>query len=793
MENKRNLSMWKILVTSFIIIFSMWMSLNYGTNARASNITPSTTINQIFPDPALAEVVRESLQKAAVTDVVSQNELNGILKIDADDKKIKSIKGIENLTHLKNLFLNDNEISDISMLADLKNLERLSLDGNKVTDLSGLENLVDLVYVSMDENGISDIRPLRRLANLDSLYLDNNKLTDITPLSGLTKLTTLSLEGNQLNDIIALVGLTNLQNLYLSKNQIMDIRGLAALKNLDVLELHDQEHVNKPINYEHNLVIQNTVRDENGTLVSPEVISNGGDYEKPNLKWNLQSYTNEVFCIFYQPVLIGKAKANYYVRLTQPLKAVYTVNFHIDSTVIPTKVETGSLLNEPKSPTKQGYTFKGWYTAKSAGRMWDFKKDQMPGNNLDLYAVFKEEPTEKVVNLTRYVNNIYGNSGVYTLPKEDNSLKKGTLVAHRFKALTVDRETQSGGELWYRLKNIGWTKAKNLSLDRYDKITGDKAIIAYAKVKTAKGNTVWTKPFNTAGAKQVNQLSAFSGKKLRILREAKTPISTWYQFSINGKTIGWADMKALNIFYNQRMEKAANLTRYVNVNKASAAIYSVPVEDAPVKKGTLASHKFKALKIDRQATVEGQLWYRIKNIGWTKATNLSTDKYDKIKYNKAITAYSRIKKASGNAVWTKPYNTAGAKRVKALAAYTGKKLRILREAKTSSATWYQFSINGKTIGWVDTRALNTFYKPSMEKRANLTRYVIARKAKEFCYKLPVIDAPLKKARLTSYKGKVLKVDRQAKVEGQVWYRIKRGSTIIGWTKAANLSAKKSYR
>nr|WP_325176419.1 GW domain-containing glycosaminoglycan-binding protein [Listeria ivanovii] len=746
MENKRNLSMGKILVTSFIIIFNIWMYLNHGTNARATNISTSTPINQVFPDPALAEVVRESLQKAAVTDVVSQKELNGILKIDADNKKVKSVKGIENLTNLKDLFLNDNEISDIS--------------------------------------------PLSNLINLDSLYLDNNKLADITPLSGLIKLTTLSLEGNQLNDIIALVGLTNLQNLYLSKNQIMDIRGLAALKKLDVLELHDQEHVNKPINFEHNLVIQNTVRDETGTLINPEVISDGGDYVKPNLKWNLQAYTKEVFCIFYQPVLIGKAKASYYVRLTQPLKAVYTVNFHVDSTVIPAKVETGSLLNEPKTPTKQGYTFKGWYTAKSAGRMWDFKKDQMPGTNLDLYAVFKEESTEKVVNLTRYVNNIYGDSGVYTLPKEDNSLKKGTLVAHRFKALTVDRETQSGGELWYRLKNIGWTKAKNLSLDRYDKITGDKAIIAYAKVKTAKGNTVWTKPFNTAGAKQVNPLSAFSGKKLRILREAKTPISIWYQFSINGKTIGWADMKALNIFYNQRMEKAANLTRYVNINKASAAIYSVPVEDAPVRKGTLASHKFKALKIDRQATVEGQLWYRIKNMGWTKATNLSTDKYDKIKYNKAITAYSRVKKAAGNAVWTKPYNTAGAKRVKALAAYSGKKLRILREAKTSSATWYQFSINGKTIGWVDIHALNTFYKPSMEKRANLTRYVIARKAKEFCYKLPVIDAPLKKTRLTSYKGKTLKVDRQAKVEGQLWYRIKRGSTMIGWTKAANLSAKR---
>ncbi|WP_143754853.1 GW dipeptide domain-containing protein, partial [Listeria seeligeri] len=27
-------------------------------------------------------------------------------------------------------------------------------------------------------------------------------------------------------------------------------------------------------------------------------------------------------------------------------------------------------------------------------------------------------------------------------------------------------------------------------------------------------------------------------------------------------------------------------------------------------------------------------------------------------------------------------------------------MRIIREAKTSSGIWYQFSIDGKTIGWV---------------------------------------------------------------------------------------------
>ncbi|EFS02068.1 N-acetylmuramoyl-L-alanine amidase, partial [Listeria seeligeri FSL S4-171] len=52
------------------------------------------------------------------------------------------------------------------------------------------------------------------------------------------------------------------------------------------------------------------------------------------------------------------------------------------------------------------------------------------------------------------------------------------------------------------------------------------------------------------------------------------------------------------------------------------------------------------------------------------------------------------------------------------------------------------------------------------------------------------DTPIKKGTLTSYKGKALKVDRQATIDGQLWYKIKNGTTILGWTKSANLSATK---
>ncbi|CUL64672.1 hypothetical protein LM800396_260001 [Listeria monocytogenes] len=114
-------------------------------------------------------------------------------------------------------------------------------------------------------------------------------------------------------------------------------------------------------------------------------------------------------------------------------------------------------------------------------------------------------------------------------------------------------------------------------------------------------------------------------------------------------------------------------------------------------------------------------------------------------------------------------------------------MRILREAKTSSGTiWYQFSVGGKTIGWVETKALNTFYTPSMEKNLTATRYVLTSKKNEHYYGLPVVDSAIDRGPLSKFSGKTLTIQREATIEGQLWYRVK----DLGWTKAANLSAKK---
>ncbi|HHT6778897.1 TPA: InlB B-repeat-containing protein, partial [Listeria monocytogenes] len=66
----------------------------------------------------------------------------------------------------------------------------------------------------------------------------------------------------------------------------------------------------------------------------------------------------------------------------------YTATFDNDGVTTSQTVDYQGLLKEPTTPTKAGYTFKGWYDEKTDGKKWDFATDKMPANDITLYAQF---------------------------------------------------------------------------------------------------------------------------------------------------------------------------------------------------------------------------------------------------------------------------------------------------------------------------------------------------------------------------------------------------------------------
>ncbi|HAV1291775.1 TPA: internalin, partial [Listeria monocytogenes] len=253
--------------------------------------------------------------------------------------------------------------------------------------------LSQLTWLEIGTNQISDINAVKDLTKLKMLNVGSNQISDISVLNNLSQLNSLFLNNNQLGneDMEVIGGLTNLTTLFLSQNHITDIRPLASLSKMDSADFANQV-IKKPArNFSKTLSVPNNITSIDGTLVTPKTISNNGTYDAPNVNWSSPSYLPEVRYTFKQDVVVGSTTSSYTGIIIQPLNEPvdYNVTFNIDGNTSEVKTVTEEdLIPEPANPTKQGYTFDGWYDAETGGNKWDFKTMKMPANDVTLYAHF---------------------------------------------------------------------------------------------------------------------------------------------------------------------------------------------------------------------------------------------------------------------------------------------------------------------------------------------------------------------------------------------------------------------
>ncbi|HEM1567972.1 TPA: class 1 internalin InlC2, partial [Listeria monocytogenes] len=276
----------------------------------------------------------------------------------------------------------------VSAIAGLQSIKTLDLTSTQITDVTPLAGLSNLQVLYLDLNQITDISPLAGLTNLQYLSIGNTQVSDLTPLANLSKLTNLRADDNKISDISPLASLPNLIEVHLKDNQISDVSPLANLSNLFIVTLTNQTITNQPVYYQNNLVVPNVVKGPSGAPIAPATISDNGTYASPNLTWNLTSFINNVSYTFNQSVAFKNTTVPFSGTVTQPLTEAYTAVFDVDGKQTSMTVGANELIKEPTAPTKEGYTFTGWYDAKTGGNKWDFSTDKMPAENITLYAQF---------------------------------------------------------------------------------------------------------------------------------------------------------------------------------------------------------------------------------------------------------------------------------------------------------------------------------------------------------------------------------------------------------------------
>lgn len=200
-------------------------------------IKPTTCLTEVsVENVALAD---SNLQKCVdkYVEIGNWKGTQHVTVLSCGDKNISNLKGLEQFTSLKYLWLADNQISDLTPLSKLDSLLMLSVRDNRLTKIDALENLHRLDDLYLSNNSIETITPIVNLSNLTNLYLTSNKIRSISPLVNLIFMKKLSLYGNQVDDVSSLTGLIKLESLHLDRNNIADIAPLGELTRLEVLGL----------------------------------------------------------------------------------------------------------------------------------------------------------------------------------------------------------------------------------------------------------------------------------------------------------------------------------------------------------------------------------------------------------------------------------------------------------------------------------------------------------------------------------------------------------------------------
>ena len=198
----------------YIVLCVLVVSIRLNGIANAQEVS--------IPDPNLAAAVRNALDLSQETPI-TQQLMQKLTILNAQNKQISDLTGLEHATNLEILNLKSNQISDISALAGLTQLDLLSLGSNQIKDISLLSALTNLSMLWLNENQISIVKSLSNLTQLQSLSLASNQIRIITPLKSLTQLETLYLNSNQIGSIRPLRELPNLEALYIADNPISDI------------------------------------------------------------------------------------------------------------------------------------------------------------------------------------------------------------------------------------------------------------------------------------------------------------------------------------------------------------------------------------------------------------------------------------------------------------------------------------------------------------------------------------------------------------------------------------------
>ena len=276
MSRKRAVTL--IIILSLILSGLLFINYNMTRPTKLNKIIASkynAPANKAFNDQNFYNCIVDNYNSSATKEIsyttnMSDSQLKSVSNLRCENIKIKSIKGIEKLTNLTDLYVYSNQLTSLDVSKNV-NLTDLDVYDNQITNLDVSKN-TNLTYLGVSKNQLTSL-DVSKNTNLTYLDVSKNQLTslDVSKITNLksldandNKLTSLKLpnaNGNKLEEFDvynnSLTSLdvsrnTNLTQFVASNNQLMNLK-LPSSNKLKSLNVEDNELTSLDVSKNTNL------------------------------------------------------------------------------------------------------------------------------------------------------------------------------------------------------------------------------------------------------------------------------------------------------------------------------------------------------------------------------------------------------------------------------------------------------------------------------------------------------------------------------------------------------------
>ena len=223
-------------------------------NSLEENITERFVIegNEIRGNGAFVKIhcpydIEQGQYEVLITELNSNNTISKTFSVDANNGEYITAKFNDEIFwgyvtgEMSNAITDSVNLTISAKPAEFNKIRNISTTwGKGITDITGIEYLTNLESINLNNNEITDLTPLSNLQHLTSLYIGLNDCVDFSPLSNLSSLKELHISGNDLsNGISFLQNLTNLENLRMHAAIVPNEIDISYIFNLHKLKYLD--------------------------------------------------------------------------------------------------------------------------------------------------------------------------------------------------------------------------------------------------------------------------------------------------------------------------------------------------------------------------------------------------------------------------------------------------------------------------------------------------------------------------------------------------------------------------